>query len=198
MKRIAVVWIGAVAVAAVLMVGASSALAGPTKLCKIEPHPSGSPCPAVDVYPAHTTFTIEGEFDLAGLTSCAMEYTFKTTSASGTPLEAEVSSFSLAACSGGDTVLAHGVPWLLEITVSGGGPNGTSKMVRSGGTPAFEVLSGGNRCAYVGNVAQKVLGGAYLYTPTVVSLPNAGGTGCVTAAELTMGGTSNPVFYVTE
>lgn len=198
MKRMKAFWVGGVVVAAMMAmaVGASSASASTTKLCKIEPFPSGSPCPAVDVYPSGTSITIAGEFSLSGLTSCLMKYVFKTTSSSGSPLEAEVTPFSITSCSGGDTVTADGIPWFLKITVTGTGPNGTSKMVRSSGTPEFEV-SNGSTCVYGANIPQKIIGGAVVETGSPVTLPRLAG-GCAASTELTMGGTSTPSFWVTE
>lgn len=203
MKGIRAGLVVAVAAAVVVMAfGAGSAAAAPTVLCKIEPFPHGSACPAAEIYPATTTFSVTGEFGLSSITGCEFTYKFTTTAASGTPLPAELTSFTFTRCGTGYTVKALNLTYSFPITVTGSGPNGTAKMLVTGekGQPGFEVNGHlENACQYTAaGIPQKIEGGSEILETGWALANSAGISGCVTAGtSLSMGGFSTPKFFVT-
>lgn len=187
--------VGVAIMSAVFGTGSASAA---TVLCKV----NMSPCPALSIYPSSTTFTVTGEFGLSSITGCEFTYKFTTKAASGTPLPAEITSFTFTRCGTGYTVTALSLPYSFPITVTGTGPDGTAKMLVPGekGRPGFEVNGHlENGCQYTAAaIPQQIEGGSEILETGFGLANTAGISGCVTAGtSLSMGGFPTPKFFVT-
>jgi hypothetical protein len=111
--------LAAVSVAAVMaFLGAGSASAAPTVLCKV----AELPCAAGNRYPANTSITgeSEGSAKLEGINSagkteltveCASKTTLKNTAESGEPLPGSVTGLSFTGCNNSCSVSVTGLPY---------------------------------------------------------------------------------------
>jgi hypothetical protein len=128
MKHLKTLGLAAVAVAAMMAIlGAGSASAAPTVLCKV----AELPCASANRYPSNTKFTweTEGTSKLEGINSagkteltveCASKMTFENTAASGEPLPIRFTAFSFTGCNNSCSVSLQGLPYTGSLAWTSG------------------------------------------------------------------------------
>lgn len=141
MRYLKTLGLAAVAVAAVMaFVGASSAVAAPTVLCKV----AQLPCAEANRYPSGTAITgeAEGKAKLEGINAsgeteltveCNSKTTVKTSAASGEPLPGSVTALSFTSCNNTCSVTVNGLPYTASIAWTSGS-NGTLTVKNASAT----------------------------------------------------------------
>ncbi len=188
--------VAVVTAVAMMAFGAGSAAASPTVLCESNPTPSS----CSHAYPSGKTFSVTGEFGLSSLTGCEFTYKFTTTAASGSPLPAKITSFTLTHCGTGWTVEAVNLHWEYQLLATVPEPDGLGKILGAELPPGFKVTGPPETgCIYTATVIpQTISGGGFIVSSNVTLTHTAGtGTGCLSSTLLSMGGFSTPEFWVT-
>jgi hypothetical protein len=146
---------------------------------------------------------VTGELGLSSITGCEFTYKFTTAAASGSPLPAEITSFTTAHCGTGWTVDPVNLNWEYLILATSPEPNGTGKILGLKSSPGFKVSGPSETaCVYEATaIPQAISGAGFIDTTTSanVTLTHVPGTGmgCLSSTVLSMSGPSTPEFWVT-